>query len=161
MIHKWATQIQPLINCQKAARTSRLHHTSKSWLSVSGFEWKLFNSTNTDLKRQNDTSSPKLGGYRSLISHRGCTLSLFHSSTRKQALEMIFFAVLHCFFTSPPADARDHRVSSTVFRFYFILTNTSLPTEKKHLEGKVPSPPMVNMGIAARTAKTNVIHHID
>lgn len=46
---------------------------------------------------------------------------------------MVFFspfAVLHCFFTSPPADARDS-TSSTAFMFYFILTNTSLPTKKK------------------------------
>lgn len=29
------------------------------------------------------------------------------------------------------------------------------------LEGKVLSPQMVNMGIAVRAVKTNVIHHID
>lgn len=38
-----------------------------------------------------------------------------------------------------------------------------LPAEnsQEHLEGKVLSPRMVNMGIAARAVKTNVIHHID
>ena len=105
-------------------------------------------------------SALKLSGYRSLMSQRDCTVALFHNSTPKQAFETS--RCIFCCIPLPPP------LPVVALLFSLPLGSTLpylLPAEKKksqeHLEGKVLSPRMVNMGIAARAVKTNVIHHID